>query len=284
MKALLSIVQAAACLLLLSGCSSYYYSILSSNDRPDIRNAENDFVQENDTLSISYCFYGEDAPVSITIYNKLDKPLYVDWTRSALIIDDVATSYYTETATVEGRTESSSYSGSYRWGKRSVDTYSNTYGGFNGSISLPKGVDFIPPKSKVSNTSLRLTNLLFDKIPNEAFDERKLPKADGSIVTVREKDFTEADTPLFFRSYLTLYLNSPEGRQGDVMPFERSFYISRLIKTGNVAPHNFKEGQMQSGDFFYVHNVKGAGAGLIIGAVAVGAATVAIGVVIDPTN
>ena len=57
------------------------------------KNERGDFVQENDTVRISYRFWGENAPVTITIYNKLDEPLYVDWGRSALIIDDVATTY-----------------------------------------------------------------------------------------------------------------------------------------------------------------------------------------------
>lgn len=284
MKNVVSVIQFAVCLLFLSGCSSYYYSTVSSNDRIGSQNADHDFVQENDTVCISYCFYGEDAPVAITIYNKLDEPLFVDWTRSALILDDEATSYYTETATLQGVTQTSAMETSYQWGRRHKISSSDSQGAFSGAIALPKGIGFIPPKSKIGHMSLRLVNLPFDKIPDEAYSKRKFAKADGTLINVRVKDFTEDNSPVYFRSYLTLYTNTPEGKQGATMPFERSFYVSKLIKTGNVAPLNFREGQSQSGNFFYVHTVKGTNAGLILGAVAIGTAAVALDAALGPVQ
>ena len=100
MRNLLYLFVFAALLLGLSACSSYYYSMLNSNDPVGEKNERGDFVQENDTVRISYRFWGENAPVTITIYNKLDEPLYVDWGRSALIIDDVATTYDPKVASV----------------------------------------------------------------------------------------------------------------------------------------------------------------------------------------
>ncbi len=76
---------------------------------------EGDFVQENDTVRISYRFWGENAPVTITIYNKLDEPLYVDWGRSALIIDDVATTYDPKVASVRGESSSVASGSSFHW-------------------------------------------------------------------------------------------------------------------------------------------------------------------------
>ena len=93
MKRMLFVLSVVA-LFCMSSCSSYYYSVLESNDAVGEKNDDKDFVIENDSVCISYCFYGEDAPISITVYNKMDEPLFVDWQRSALIIDDVATSYY----------------------------------------------------------------------------------------------------------------------------------------------------------------------------------------------
>lgn len=90
MKRMLFVLSVVA-LLCMSSCSSYYYSVLESNDAVGEKNDDKDFVIENDSVCISYCFYGEDAPISITVYNKMDEPLFVDWQRSALILDDVAT-------------------------------------------------------------------------------------------------------------------------------------------------------------------------------------------------
>lgn len=284
MKTFFPVVQLTMCLLLFSGCSSYYYSLLSSNDGKSSLNKDNDFVLENDTVCISYCFYGENAPVAITVFNKLDEPLFVDWTRSALIIDDVATSYYSDKAPIKGNTQSSADGYTYEWNKRFEISSSNSSTSFAGEITLPKGVTFIPPKSKIGNASLRLTNLSFDKVPDEAYRTGKFAKTDGTIINIRTKDFTEENSPLRFRSYLTLYTHTPEGEMGKTMPFEQSFYISQLIKTGNVPPQHFEGGQRQAGDFFYIHNVKGVNAGLIIGAVAIGTAVVALDATVGPVN
>ena len=86
MRNLLYLFVFAALLLGLSACSSYYYSMLNSNDPVGEKNERGDFVQENDTVRISYRFWGENAPVTITIYNKLDEPLYVDWAKLTITL------------------------------------------------------------------------------------------------------------------------------------------------------------------------------------------------------
>lgn len=278
MKRILFVLSVVA-LFSLSSCSSYYYSVLESNDTIGEKNGNRDFVIENDSVFISYCFYGEDAPISITVYNKMDEPLFVDWQRSALIIDDVATSYYQEKAPIQGQTESSYSGDAYRWNRNYSITDGYSAGSFAGEIALPKGVSFIPPKSKVESTPLRLSNFPFDQIPKDQYTRQKFAKSNSSVVTVRVKKFTEEDTPLAFRSYLSLYTVDQDNGKRKYSTFESSFYVSQLIKTGNVSPASFDAGKKQAGDFFYVHNVKGADAGLIVGAVAIGAA----GIVIEST-
>lgn len=278
MKRILFVLSVVA-LFSLSSCSSYYYSVLESNDTIGEKNGNRDFVIENDSVFISYCFYGEDAPISITVYNKMDEPLFVDWQRSALIIDDVATSYYQEKAPIQGQTESSYSRDAYRWNRNYSITDGYSAGSFAGEIALPKGVSFIPPKSKVESTPLRLSNFPFDQIPKDQYTRQKFAKSNSSVVTVRVKKFTEEDTPLAFRSYLSLYTADQDNGKRKYSTFESSFYVSQLIKTGNVSPASFDAGKKQAGDFFYVHNVKGADAGLIVGAVAIGAA----GIVIEST-
>ena len=278
MKRMLFVLSVVA-LFCMSSCSSYYYSVLESNDAVGEKNDDKDFVIENDSVCIYYCFYGEDAPISITVYNKMDEPLFVDWQRSALIIDDVATSYYQENAPIQGQTESSSYGDSFSWSRRysSTDAYSS--GSFAGQIALPKGVSFIPPRSKVESTPLRLTNFPFDRIPKGAYTTQKFAKSNSDVVNVKVKKFTEDDSPLSFRSYLSLYTANPENGGKNYSSYESSFYVAQLIKTGNVPPASFDAGKKQAGDFFYVHKVKGADAGIIVGAVAIGAA----GIVIEST-
>ncbi len=71
---------------LFTGCTTYQYMTVSGKN---IRqNERQEFVVENDSIRVKYNFSGEDAPVNVEVTNKLDRPVYVDWSRSALIIND----------------------------------------------------------------------------------------------------------------------------------------------------------------------------------------------------
>lgn len=58
----------------------------------------------------------------------------------------------------------------------------------------------------------------------------------NTTVNIRVKDFTEEDSPLRFRSYLTLFAGGTNGKPFEAFLFERNFYLAKLIKVGDVAP------------------------------------------------
>lgn len=70
---------------ILSACSTYQYiavdSFLDKNDM-------NEFVYENDSVRINYEFTGQNFSVKYTIFNKLNKPLYINWDNSLVAIND----------------------------------------------------------------------------------------------------------------------------------------------------------------------------------------------------
>ncbi len=114
MRNLLYLFVFAALLLGLSACSSYYYSMLNSND-PVGRRMREVILCRKTIRYVSLIVLGENAPVTITIYNKLNEPLYVDWGRSALIIDDVATTYDPKVASVRRGSSSVASGSSFHW-------------------------------------------------------------------------------------------------------------------------------------------------------------------------
>ncbi|MES2387305.1 MAG: hypothetical protein V4543_04845 [Bacteroidota bacterium] len=50
---------------------------------PHVKQAGRDFVYENDTISIHYDFWHERGLLSFSVYNKLGRPLYIDWSQSS---------------------------------------------------------------------------------------------------------------------------------------------------------------------------------------------------------
>jgi hypothetical protein len=75
-----------SCFLVLTGCAQYQYVFIDSHL---LKNDKKEFIKENDTVKIKYSFFGENFPVTLTISNKLQQPLYIDWDRSVAVINDV---------------------------------------------------------------------------------------------------------------------------------------------------------------------------------------------------
>lgn len=97
MKKIMTLMLIFVCVLITSSCTStYFYSSLNVMEEEVVKVDNGDFLFENDSLWIAHCFKGEDAPIQITIFNKLDVPLYVDWSRSALILNNTPYPYSKE--------------------------------------------------------------------------------------------------------------------------------------------------------------------------------------------
>lgn len=273
---LLSIVYGG----LMSSCTTYYYSTIDSNDRKVIKQDNGDFTQENDTVAITYCFYGENLPIEITVYNKLDQPLFLDWQQSALIVEETAESYVSRDMAIRGGFSSDTYS--YQDYLFPDVSYGKATGTFSARGRIPENVAFIPPKSMMNSTPITLSNFEFGRISKEEYTKQQFMKADNKMTTLKAIDFTEENTPLRFRSYLTLYTVNEDGSRSSSMAFEQHFYISQLIKGGSLSPSNFQANNAQRGDFFYVRKENGSTIAVITGAVAIGVAGVAIDAAISP--
>ena len=74
------------CFFLLSGCSRCQYVFIDSHLN---QNEKKEFITENDTVLIKYSFAGENFPITLTIFNKLNQPLYIDWDRSVVVINNL---------------------------------------------------------------------------------------------------------------------------------------------------------------------------------------------------
>lgn len=203
---------------LLSSCgSTYFYTSLRTHDYDMAQNEDGDFISENDSVLVAYWFNGKDAPVYINIYNKTKEPLYVDWSRSSLIIGDEAIGYK---GNIEDVLDESGYG---------------------------DDISFIPPDSRSTFNAMPFLGLSYDNIDKKVFRNRKMPDKNGVMQGVGIVDFDEESTPLRFRSYLTLY-RTPEN------PFvkEHNFYISKIIKSTGLTPGNVTDDLFKRGDVFYL--------------------------------
>lgn len=214
-----------------SSCSStFYYSTLNTIDENLEKRDNGDFVYENDSLWITHSFKGEDAPIQISVFNKLNVPLYVDWSRSALIINDIAYSYDTgETFHYEDV-----FFGDTHHTTKSTRITKNS----------PNQISFIPPKAMITHQSIRIA-AQFDEISKKEYKDGKMATKDEDAVKIKRITYDYDDSPLHFDSYVTVY-TKPE----EESVITSNFYVTNLIKT-KVRPSELPQDMGQRGDTFY---------------------------------
>ncbi|MFV0536117.1 MAG: hypothetical protein ACK5M3_01950 [Dysgonomonas sp.] len=216
-------------LLILTSCSSTYFYATLDTTNDYVEKVENgDFLLETDSLWIAYCFKGENAPVQITAFNKTNEPLYIDWSRSALIVDNMAITY-----SGEKMNYSEEWFDSESVARRNV------------SVAVSDNITFIPPQSMISEVPLYLSSN-FEQINKKDYKNGYIGNRLNQSVSIKRIDFEEDITPLKFRSCLTIYAQ-PE----KPMVFTQDFYLKNLIKASGLSPNDLANNMADRGDFFY---------------------------------
>lgn len=235
MKKLLIISLSA--MAMFSACSTYQMNTVSStNTQHDDKTGE--FKFENDSIRIVYSFAGQNAPIHMNIYNKLNEPVYVDWERSALITGERSYSYADEIVQISGDANTTSI------GKGL--TFSNS--SINAQATLPKNVAFIPPHTQISKTASKISPRLFQYISDSVFVKTKLNSNFGaSGLNAKVAQFDKANTPLFFKNYLTVY--TLNGNTPKLTTYQNDFYVSKVVRSSQE-PESFEFYQSGRGDFF----------------------------------
>jgi len=211
----------ALILLAFSSCTSYQYLTL---DSPEVqKNDKKEFSWQNDTLRLTYNFHGEGGPVSLTVFNKTDKPLYVNWKKSALIRDSQAISLFNSNVQIGGNVDSYSYGGKY---------FRATTGSLSASFDLPVGVDLIPPGSYVNKNLQALVQpsaVYTDRFMDNTKPE-KMTDFSGASYSYRRYSFDRGSSPLQFKSYLAFVLGDGEKE----FYVSHSFYAQEILLSSEV--------------------------------------------------
>ncbi|RYF70709.1 MAG: hypothetical protein EOO39_15195 [Cytophagaceae bacterium] len=192
-----------ATLLMLSGCAVNKSQLVTLSSDNLKAQPDQGFVYDTDTLRLSYQFFSERGVIHLTVENKLAKPLYVDWKRSAFIIGQNKLDYWYDVAAVNlyGTAYTNTYSRYFRsW------SGSNSTVDLNGNISKENSVDFIPPGTKLTKEQFVLVPGPALVLPGQ-YSTEKVASSDlynKKPVDVQTYQYTPDTSPLKFRNYLTL--------------------------------------------------------------------------------
>ncbi|MBX2895409.1 MAG: hypothetical protein KF763_08195 [Cyclobacteriaceae bacterium] len=222
-------------ILTCSGCYRYQYASLSSDLN---KGKSQQFVFETETMRIEYAFIGMNCPVQIKIVNKSISPLYVDWGKSALILDDRAFPYWKNEAVINAAIDGYEIAWS--------NLVSTSGGELIGSIYRNEKISFIPPNSSIVVEPFSVRHSLFS-LP-AATKQQKTKHTTG--VRIAKHVFPKEATPLQFRSYIT-YAFSEDFHEPKTI--DNQFWVSEIIQTF-VSPQELPS---KSADQFYVSEFTG---------------------------
>lgn len=203
----------AGLLLILAGCTpnAQLVTLRGNNVKP----AAEGLVLDNDTLTLRYSFYSERGLMSLTLFNKLNVPLYVDWKKSAFIVGKDKMDYWYDVADVNLT------GSSYRYYRSSSESLS-------GTISRDDQVGFIPPKTELVKRQFVVLpggELPLAGQPTIVQVPPSYAEANPKLINVQKYTYGPDRSPLTFRNFLTL------STQRD---FQKEFYIDTNFWASDV--------------------------------------------------
>jgi hypothetical protein len=221
----------------LASCSSYHYVTMDSTDIT--RKGSKTFSWETDTMSVAYQFSGEGGLMTITVFNKTSEPLYVNWKKSAVINNGEKVSLFDRNVIATGAIQSDNY----HINRNQTTGYSN----FLVSFDLPEGIDFLPPQSGLSKSVVNLQDITLNNLAvHGSVKQEKITTTEG-IVKFRRVYYTVDESPLHFKTYITLALGKNAENEFSV---QHSFYVREVVQS--ITDPNLFSMYQTDGRQFYI--------------------------------
>ena len=230
---------------LLFGCKSYVQVFnTSSSIKTD---TEGFYVYENDSLKITFNFWKTKGVMAFSIYNKLNRPLYVDWKKSSYIDNSVKLDYWVNEETSNAITIYGSY---FYAGPLLKPGFVVNKGASLSSTTTVKveRITFIPPSSNYFRSQFYILPISYYPLGNKAKSEEvsrndKLKKK----TKIFRADFSKENSPLVFRNYLTLSTSEDFETEFYV---DNEFYIDEIFEMDKRHFEQYRYDETKRGKWF----------------------------------
>ncbi len=230
--------------IILTSCSKSFVQVYETASTNTNYNGDY-FVYETDTVKITYGFWAIKGIMSMAVYNKLDKPIYIDWKNSSFIYNDNKLNYWVE----ETKTNYLSYYGGYFYSGPLIKPGFTINEGLQSSLSQtvkPERITFIPPKSNYYRSQFYLlpnSNYKFDVNSKPTSVSRNDdPKKKTNIYSI---EFLSNNTPLTFRNYLAFSFAETTQQYFFV---DNNFYLKRVDE---MDARHFRKARLVNNQIFY---------------------------------
>jgi hypothetical protein len=209
--------------LCLSACQQEYMQIVETKSTNTKLDNNNCYVYEDATVKMTYLFWHDQGTMSFSVYNKTDMPLYIDWSRSSLILNGSKMNYWVS----NNDEEASLYYGKYYYkGPIMAPGYNLSaevgVSSSNGANNIEK-ITFIPPKSNYYRTQFRLMSEEFIELDKTKYETVTSNEDEKKKTKVYSAQYDKNNTPLDIRNYIAI---SKSEKAENPTFVENEFYIS----------------------------------------------------------
>lgn len=211
-------ISVLALITCVSSCGTLYQVAEVASTNVPI-NKEKIYVFENDSIRISYSFWSDKGQLEYSIYNKLDKPIYVDWKKSSYIKNGTKNDYWKDAEIGSSVSVSKA-----EYVNGNVQGASKTS---SASVKLER-ITFIAPKSNYTQSMFsigRKNGVTFSDTVSPIMLERIDKK--GKFTKGKRELFSEQESPISFRVFLTL--STKENFEKEFY-IDNGFYVSKITE------------------------------------------------------
>lgn len=189
-------------IILFSSCTKQYIQIFETGSL-NVNQSAGFWVFENDSVKLTYEFWANKGVMSFSIFNKLDKPLYIDWKNSSFIYNSNKLNYWVD----EQQSTLASYYGGFYYNGPIIKPGLTINEGIQISSSIsvkPERITFIPPKSFYYRSQFYLMPILYYQFNKNSVSKSIVSRNDNlnKKTTIYEQNFDYSSSPLKFRNFI----------------------------------------------------------------------------------
>lgn len=235
--------------VLVSGCKSYI-QVFETKTINTVKEGEF-YVYETDTLKITYAFWTKKGILSFSVYNKLDKPIYIDWKKSSYIDNSNKFNYWVDEEIIK----SVSYYGSYFYDGPLLKPGFSINEGI-GAVAASKvkveRITFIPPKSNYYRSQFYLLPLSYYEFDLKSdFTDTNRNDKPKKTTRVYYNEFSKQNSPLDFRNFLAFSMTEDFE---DEFYVDNEFYLSKMLEM-DYRHFKYREKE-ENGNYVYIRPFK----------------------------
>ena len=206
--------------VIFSSCSEYGQVVYTKPISDGINKQEDYYVFEDDKIKVVYDFWAPRGMMHFTLYNKTNKPLYVDWNKSSFVNQKNKVRYY------EGREYTTSITTSADakvtkvgtiYGAPAAATKGKGVSYSSGTTVREERITFIPPQSSITKTFNNLVANIYYKVTDYNSTEKEIHGISVHEITLGDN--------VEFRNFLT-YSTTEQ--------FENEFYIDNGFRITKI--------------------------------------------------